>query len=69
MVSLGTTIPPGSTDVDGGRPFRSTAGLPPTTGAGIPLPFVSQGGSSLIMLFVALGLLQSVLLRHRHLEF
>jgi rod shape determining protein RodA len=36
---------------------------------GIPLPFVSQGGSSLIMLFVALGLLQSVLLRHRQLEF
>ena len=36
---------------------------------GIPLPFVSQGGSSLIMLFIALGLLQSVLLRHRHLEF
>ena len=36
---------------------------------GIPLPFVSQGGSSLIMLFIALGLLQSVLLRHRQLEF
>ncbi len=36
---------------------------------GIPLPFVSQGGSSLIMLFAALGLLQSVLLRHRKLEF
>ena len=36
---------------------------------GIPLPFISQGGSSLIMLFVALGLLQSVLLRHRQLEF
>ena len=36
---------------------------------GIPLPFISQGGSSLIMLFIALGLLQSVLLRHRRLEF
>ena len=36
---------------------------------GIPLPFISQGGSSLIMLFIALGLLQSVLLRHRQLEF
>jgi rod shape determining protein RodA len=36
---------------------------------GIPLPFISQGGSSLIMLFVALGLLQSVLLRHRQIEF
>ncbi len=36
---------------------------------GIPLPFVSQGGSSLIMLFVAVGLLQSVLIRHRQFEF
>ncbi|MEE8385844.1 MAG: rod shape-determining protein RodA [Dehalococcoidia bacterium] len=36
---------------------------------GLPLPFVSQGGSSLIMLFVALGLLQSVLIRHRQIEF
>jgi rod shape determining protein RodA len=36
---------------------------------GIPLPFISQGGSSLIMLFAALGLLQSVLLRHRQIEF
>ncbi len=36
---------------------------------GIPLPFISQGGSSLIMLFIALGLLQSVLLRHRQIEF
>jgi rod shape determining protein RodA len=36
---------------------------------GIPLPFVSQGGSSLIMLFIALGLLQSILIRHRQIEF
>ena len=36
---------------------------------GIPPPFISQGGSSLIMLFAALGLLQSVLLRHRQIEF
>jgi rod shape determining protein RodA len=36
---------------------------------GLPLPFISQGGSSLITLFVALGLLQSVLLRHRQIEF
>jgi len=36
---------------------------------GIPLPFISQGGSSLIMLFAALGLLQSILLRHRQIEF
>jgi len=32
---------------------------------GIPLPFVSQGGSSLVSLFVALGILQSVVMRHR----
>jgi rod shape determining protein RodA len=32
---------------------------------GIPLPFVSQGGSSLVTLFAALGILQSVLMRHR----
>jgi rod shape determining protein RodA len=36
---------------------------------GIPLPFVSQGGSSLVMLFAALGLLQGIVLRHRKLEF
>lgn len=32
---------------------------------GIPLPFVSAGGSSLLTLFIALGLLQSVAMRHR----
>lgn len=32
---------------------------------GIPLPFVSQGGSSLVSLFVSLGLLQSIVMRHR----
>jgi rod shape determining protein RodA len=32
---------------------------------GIPLPFISQGGSSLITLFAALGVLQSILLRRR----
>jgi len=36
---------------------------------GIPLPFVSQGGSSLIMLFGALGLIESVLIRHKRIEF
>lgn len=32
---------------------------------GLPLPFVSQGGSSLVSLFVALGILQSIVMRHR----
>lgn len=32
---------------------------------GIPLPFVSQGGSSLVSLFFSLGLLQSIIVRHR----
>ena len=38
-------------------------GLLPVTG--IPLPFVSQGGSSLITLFIGIGILQSIVLRHR----
>jgi rod shape determining protein RodA len=32
---------------------------------GIPLPFVSQGGSSMLSLFIALGILQSIVMRHR----
>ena len=32
---------------------------------GIPLPFISQGGSSLITVFIAIGLLESVIMRHR----
>jgi rod shape determining protein RodA len=32
---------------------------------GIPLPFISQGGSSLLTLFIALGILESIVLRHR----
>jgi rod shape determining protein RodA len=41
--------------------------LVPVTG--IPLPFVSQGGSSLVMLFAALGLLEGIVLRHKQIEF
>ncbi len=41
--------------------------LVPVTG--IPLPFVSQGGSSLLMLFAALGLLEGIVLRHKRIEF
>ncbi|HMO95442.1 MAG TPA: FtsW/RodA/SpoVE family cell cycle protein [Tepidiformaceae bacterium] len=32
---------------------------------GIPLPFVSQGGSSLVSLFGAIGIMQSIVMRHR----
>lgn len=42
-------------------------GLLPVTG--IPLPFVSLGGSSLVSLFVGLGILQSILIRHRRFSF
>lgn len=38
-------------------------GIFPVTG--IPLPFVSQGGSSLVSLFASLGILQSIVIRHR----
>jgi len=36
---------------------------------GIPLPFISAGGSSLIALLLAEGLVQSVVMRHRKIEF
>ena len=36
---------------------------------GLTLPFVSYGGSSLITLFIAIGLVESVLIRHKALEF
>ena len=42
-------------------------GLLPVTG--IPLPFVSQGGSSLITLLIGVGVLQSIVLRHRRATF
>jgi rod shape determining protein RodA len=32
---------------------------------GIPLPLVSQGGSSLVSVFIALGILESIIMRHR----
>ena len=42
-------------------------GLLPVTGT--PLPFVSYGGSSMIAFLVAIGLVQSVLMRHKVLDF
>jgi rod shape determining protein RodA len=36
---------------------------------GIPLPFVSHGGSALVTLLLGLGLAQSVAMRHRKIEF
>lgn len=41
--------------------------LVPVTG--VPLPFISQGGSSLVMLFAALGIIESIVLRHKAIEF
>lgn len=42
-------------------------GLMPVTGT--PLPFVSYGGSSLIAFMISIGLVQSVRMRHRTLDF
>jgi rod shape determining protein RodA len=41
--------------------------LVPVTG--IPLPFISYGGSGLISLMLGIGLVESVVLRHKPLEF
>ncbi len=36
---------------------------------GLPLPFISYGGSSLLSLLLGVGLVESVILRHKSLEF
>lgn len=42
-------------------------GLAPVTG--IPLPFMSAGGTALLICFIALGIVQSVYIRHKRLSF
>jgi len=42
-------------------------GIMPVTG--IPLPFVSYGGSAILTNFAAIGILQSIYLRHRKISF
>ena len=37
--------------------------------AGLPLPMISYGGSSLITMMLAIGLAESVIMRHRKIEF
>ncbi len=37
--------------------------------AGLPLPFISSGGSALVITFVGLGLVESVAMHHEGLEF
>ena len=37
--------------------------------AGLPLPFISYGGSTLLALLMGVGIVESVVLRHRQIEF
>ena len=42
-------------------------GLTPVTG--IPLPFMSYGGSSMLVSFISIGIIQSIYMRHKRLSF
>ena len=37
--------------------------------SGLPLPFISYGGSGLMALMIGVGLVESVVMRHKELEF
>jgi len=37
--------------------------------SGLPLPFISYGGSGLLSLMLGIGLVESVILRHKELQF
>jgi rod shape determining protein RodA len=37
--------------------------------SGLPLPFISYGGSGLLSMMLGIGLVESVVIRHRQLEF
>ncbi len=37
--------------------------------SGLPLPFISYGGSGLMALMIGIGLVESVVMRHKPLEF
>ncbi len=37
--------------------------------SGLPLPFISYGGSGLLSLMLGVGLVESVIMRHKAMEF